>query len=121
MPIIEREDFERAQLRYAEKERQKIISLPYHGILVCGYCGSTMFIKRYPEMAYYVCKKRKEEHVCICKRLREDTLNEAVLTTLHMKEFNAFEMVDRIQKIRIFNDKIIIELKDGRVIEWQKQ
>ncbi|HRR78468.1 MAG TPA: recombinase family protein, partial [Ruminococcus sp.] len=43
MPIIEREDFERAQQRFAAKQREKIVKLPYHGIIVCGYCGSAMF------------------------------------------------------------------------------
>ena len=121
MPIIEREDFERAQQRFAEKKRQEIISRPYHGIIVCGYCGSAMFIKRYPKMAYYVCKKRKEERDCICKRQREDTLNEAVLNALETTEFDPFVIVDRIAKIQIFNDKIIIELKYGRKSEWRKQ
>ena len=120
MPIIEREDFERAQQRFAAKQREKIVKLPYHGIIVCGYCGSAMFIKRYPKMAYYVCKKRKEERDCICKRQREDTLNEAVLAALQVTEFNPFLIVDRIAKIQIYNDRIIIELKDGRISEWQK-
>lgn len=120
MPIIEREDFERAQQRFAAKQRDKIIKLPYHGIIVCGYCGRTMFIKRYPKMAYYVCKKRKEERDCICKRQREDALNEAVLAALQVTEFNPFLIVDRIAKIQIYNDRIIIVLKDGRISEWQK-
>lgn len=120
MPIIEREDFKQAQLRFAEIERKKIINLPYHGIIVCGYCRSTMFIKRYPKMAYYVCKKRKEERDCICKRQREDTLHEAVLTALQTTEFDPFLIVDRISKIQIYNDRIIIELKNGRISEWQK-
>ncbi len=119
--IIDREDFEKAQQRFEAIERQKAISLPYHGIIFCGYCNSTMYAKRYPQMVYYVCRKRKEERDCICKRVREDQLHEAVMLALHIVEIDPFLIADQVQTIHIYNDRIVIELKNGGVSEWQRR
>ncbi|MBR4320335.1 MAG: recombinase zinc beta ribbon domain-containing protein, partial [Oscillospiraceae bacterium] len=121
MPIIDKEVFEKAQERFAERMKANIIAKPYHGIIFCGYCGATMFIKRYPQRNYYICTTHKKTKTCDCKRQRGDILDEIVMSALEIQEFDPFAVSERIQKIQIFNDKIIIQMKDGRTGEWQKQ
>jgi len=121
MPIIDKEVFEKAQERFAERMKADIIAKPYHGIIFCGYCGATMFIKRYPQRNYYICTTHKKTKTCDCKTQRGDILDEIVMSALEMQEFDPFAVSERIQKIQIFNDKIIIQMKDGRTGEWQKQ
>ena len=119
--IVEPEDFEKAQQRFEEIKNRKVIQCPYHKIIFCGYCNSSMYKKCYPNMDYYVCRKRKEERDCICKRQRGDQLDEAVMLALNITEFDAFLVKERISSIFVYNDRIVINLKNGGSSEWQKQ
>ena len=82
-----KEVFEKAQERFAERMKADIIAKPYHGIIFCGYCGATMFIKRYPQRNYYVCTTHKKTKTCDCKRQRGDILDEIVMSALEIQEF----------------------------------
>lgn len=97
---------------------------PFSGKLVCGICGGSYHRKETHGGPVWTCGRFNTfgRSVCASKHLPEDTLMSATAAALGFATFDEQALRDRIERVRICNDNMLIyRLKDGTEtkVKWK--
>ena len=130
--IIDRETFDRVQTlmaeRRAENERKNKLESPFSGMIVCGKCGGKFSGHRTPTsrknddskfVTWRCVVKNGPNHRCDCRDWHNPELfaaSEAILGDGSLEE-----NLKRVACIKAYDEKLIFEMKNGRIQSWHRK
>lgn len=123
--IISREMYEAVQLELERKrakhyKKEKGISYPFTGKLLCGVCGKNYRRKVNPSRVVWICSTfdRLGKKNCASKQIPEDTLFEITNEVLETIEFDTQKFEASIEKILVPQaNHLTFVFKDGHTEE----
>ena len=128
--IISAETFRKAQAVKAERD-ERYTHKPendtcFTGKVRCGKCGHAcsahVHYYRSSRKPYYtfLCNNRGHNNACDCKGFAMSRMRKAAASVLGREDFDE-EFSERVRVVRLFDEKLEFEFKDGRVATWQKE
>ena len=129
--IIDRETFDRVQAlmaeRKAENEQRNKLDSPFTGLIICGKCGSSVSGHRTPtsrkngdsRFVTWRCGKRNRQQGCDCRDWHNPELFAAAEAILG--DGDLAESLKRVACIKAYDEKLIFELKNGRIQSWHRK
>ena len=127
--IIDRETFDRVQTimaeRAAEIESRKGLDSPFAGLIRCGKCGCSVCGHRTPtsrkngdsRFVTWRCVGKNNGGKCDSK----DTHNEELFTAAEsIFGQDTADCLGSVRSIRMYDEKLVFELKNGRTETWRR-
>ena len=129
--IIDRETFDRVQALMAERaeamEKKNQLDSPFIGLLRCGKCGRAVSGHRTPtsrkngdsRFVTWLCVGKNNGRGCDCKGWRNAELHAAAAEVLGGG--NLEDALRTVNIIRMYDDKLIFEMRNGRKATWHRK
>ena len=129
--IIDRETFDRAQEimaeRSAKSESQKGLDSPFAGLIRCGKCGRSVCGHRTPtsrqngnsRFVTWRCVGKNNGGKCDCRDSHNDELFAAAEGILGVAATT--ENLESVKTIRMYDEKLVFELNNGRKMVWRRK
>lgn len=129
--IIDRETFDKVQALMAERaeamEKKKQLDSPFIGLLRCGKCGRAVSGHRTPtsrkngdsRFVTWLCVGKNNGRGCDCKGWSNAELHAAATKVLG--DGNLEDTLRTVNIIRMYDDKLIFEMRNGRKATWHRK